>query len=94
MDFEYDAQKSEANLKKHGISFDEARRLWLVPGVEVQGRTMDELRFLRVGKLEGKFCSCIYTLRGGKIRLISGRRSRKEEEELYEERIKEENQSQ
>lgn len=90
MDFEYDPSKSQANREKHGVSLEEAKKIWGVPGVEVKAATIDEPRYLRVGKLEGKFYSCIYTVRGTKIRLISARRSRKEEEKIYEERIKDE----
>lgn len=44
MKFEFDPQKSENNFKKHGISLDEAKELWLVPAVDIQARTVDEQR--------------------------------------------------
>jgi len=28
MDFEFDKNKSESNKKKHGINFDDAKKLW------------------------------------------------------------------
>ena len=91
MEFEYDPPKSEANRKKHGISLEDAAQLWEVTGVEIQARTEDELRFLRIGKIEGKFYSCIFTTRkAGAIRLISARRSRAEEENIYKENIEHE----
>ena len=88
--FEYDSKKSEANREKHRIGLGEAKELWLAIGVEVKARTVDEPRFLRIGKLKGKLYSCVYTVRGNAIRLISVRRSRDDEAELYEKRIQNE----
>jgi hypothetical protein len=45
---------------------------------------MDEPRSLIVGKICGKHWSAVITLRGESIRIISVRRSRKEEVSLYE----------
>ncbi|HEX9699977.1 MAG TPA: BrnT family toxin [Acidobacteriota bacterium] len=85
MEFEFDPAKSNANLRKHGISFDDALALWRDPHlVEVPARTEDEPRFLVVGKLADKHWSAIITYRSDKIRLISVRRSREEEVEIYE----------
>jgi len=85
MEFEYDSKKSEANLTKHGISFLDAQRLWEDPDLlEIPARTADEPRFLIIGKLEGKHWSAVITPRDGKVRIISVRRSRKEEVVLYE----------
>lgn len=88
MKFTYDDKKSIINQSKHGISLEEAKKLWLVPSMEIEARTIDEPRFMIIGKLNGKFYSCIYTVRGEVIRLISARRSRKIEEEIYYEHIK------
>ena len=87
MKFAYDKNKSITNKAKHGISLEEAKELWLVPTVEVDARTMGEPRFMIISKINGKFYSCIYTLRDEAIRLISARRSRKDEEEIYHEII-------
>jgi uncharacterized protein len=85
MDFEFDPQKSEANKKKHGIDFTEARALWDDPdAIEIPVRTSDEPRFLAIGKISGKHWSGVITYRSGKIRIISVRRSRKEEVDIYE----------
>ena len=85
IEFEFDRSKSEANRKKHGIDFVEAQLLWEDPDlIEIPARTEDEFRYLVVGKIQGKHWSGIVTYRGGKIRIISVRRSRKEEIEIYE----------
>lgn len=85
MSFEYDPQKSAANLEKHGIDFDQAQMLWGDPDLlEVPAKTVDEPRWLVVGKIDGKHWSAVITFRRDNIRLISVRRSRQEEIELYE----------
>ncbi|MBI1953717.1 MAG: BrnT family toxin [Candidatus Omnitrophica bacterium] len=87
MEFEYFSEKSAANLKKHGLSLDQARRLWEVPSVVVKARTVGEARFMIIGRLGGRWFSCIYTMRGETIRLISTRRSHRKEVRLYHEII-------
>lgn len=85
MEFEFDARKSRSNQKKHGIDFKEAQRLWDDPDlIVVPARTTDEPRFLVVGKIEDLHWSAIVTYRGERLRVISVRRSRREEIELYE----------
>ena len=85
LEFEFDDHKSKRNLKKHGIDFIEAQRLWEDSGfIEVPARTEDEPRFLVIGRFEGTCWSGIITYREKKIRIISVRRSRKEEIEIYE----------
>lgn len=88
MKFEFDPNKSALNKKKHGIALGEAKALWSCLSVELKAKTVDEPRFMIIGQLGGKFYSCIYTTRGDVIRLISARRSRKSEEEIYHEYFK------
>lgn len=84
-EFEFDDAKSFANLEKHGIDFNAAKNLWKDPYLlEVQAKSMDEERFLIVGRIDEKHWSAIVTYRGRRVRLISVRRSRKKEVELYE----------
>jgi uncharacterized protein len=85
MEFEYDPNKSEKNKGKHGIDFVEAQLLWEDPDIiEIPANTIDEPRFLVIGSIGKKNWSGIITYREEKIRIISVRRSRKEEEEIYE----------
>jgi uncharacterized DUF497 family protein len=85
MEFEFDSRKSEINKKKHGIDFIEAQMLWDDPDrIEIPARTIDEPRLLVVGKITDEYWSGIITYRGGNIRIISVRRSRVEEVEIYE----------
>lgn len=83
--FEFDQAKSEANLLKHGISFEEAQALWNDPRLlEIPAKTTDEPRYLIIGLIERKHWSAVVTYRETRIRLISVRRSRNEEVEVYE----------
>ena len=85
MEFEFDEQKSGANKSKHGLDFVEAQELRHdAHALEIPARTEDEPRSMVIGKIGEQHWSAIITQRGEKIRLISVRRSRKEEWELYE----------
>ncbi|MDI6794421.1 MAG: BrnT family toxin, partial [bacterium] len=44
-----------------------------------------------IGKIKSDLYSCIFTIRGEKIRIISCRRSRKNERSIYHEKIGEDN---
>ena len=85
MGFEFDTTKSDVNKQKHGINFYEAQSLWDDPDfIEIPLQTSDEPRYLVIGKIAEKHWSSIITYRGEKIRIISVRRSRIEEIEIYE----------
>jgi len=85
MGFEFDPRKSDANKEKHGIDFIKAQLLWNDPDlIEIPAKTVDEARFLVIGKIGDKCWSGIVTYRQDNIRLISVRRSTKREVELYE----------
>jgi uncharacterized DUF497 family protein len=85
LEFEFDSDKSAANLAKHGIDFAEAQVLWQDPMyVEVPARTTDEPRWLVIGQINGKHWSAVVTYRQQRIRIISVRRSRDEEVAIYE----------
>ena len=83
--FEFDDSKSQANLLKHGISFNDAQRLWDDPSLlEITAKTEDEPRYLIIGLIDEKCWSAVITYRDKNIRLISVRRSRTEEVAFYE----------
>ena len=85
MGFEFDIRKSSANKIKHGIDFNQAQALWDDPNyIEVPAKTADEARFLVIGKISGAYWSAVVTHREDSIRIISVRRSRKEEVAIYE----------
>lgn len=85
MEFEFDPHKSAVNREKHGIDFTAAQRLWQdVMYAEVPARTVDEVRWLVIGQIDGKHWSAVVTYRQQRIRIISVRRSRDEEVSIYE----------
>ena len=84
MEFEFDKQKNRSNKEKHGIDFVEAQTLWLdISRVEIPARTKDEPRTLVIGTINKKRWTAVVTYRGIKIRILSARRSRPEEEQMY-----------
>ena len=85
MEFEFDLQKSDSNQHKHGIDFSTAQLLWADPNrIQIPAKETDEPRFMVIGMIEQKHWSAIITYRDEKIRIISIRRSRDEEIEIYE----------
>jgi uncharacterized DUF497 family protein len=85
MGFEFDPDKSAENKRKHGVDFEEAQALWTDPDLlEVPARVTDEPRWVVIGRLLDKHWSAVITRRGDNVRIISVRRSRDEEVEVYE----------
>ena len=83
--FEFDPEKSVANLEKHGIDFVQAQAIWEdADYIEIPFKTDDEMRYIVIGMIEEKVWSGIITYRGESVRIISVRRSRKEEIAIYE----------
>ena len=89
MEFEWDAPKVEANIQKHGVSFDEAASVFL-DQLAVSGQdpdhSVDETRYITFGMSSlGRLLSVSHTHRPGGIRIISARRVTRLERKLYEE---------
>ncbi len=85
MKFEWDPAKSESNRKKHAIDFQTAKGLWQDKlRIEIYSLHPVENRGIVIGHLHGKLWTAVYTMRGDAIRIISVRRSRGKEVELYE----------
>lgn len=85
MKYEYDCNKSLSNKQKHGIDFEDAKLLWNDDRmVEILTSYEDEERFINIGKISSKFYTVVLTIREDKIRIISARRARKKEIEIYE----------
>lgn len=83
-DFEWDNNKNESNKKKHGLSFEQGSRVFDDPNrlqkINVRGT---ERRYLTIGKAFKVIMTVIYTVRNLAFRIISVRRSRKDEREAY-----------
>jgi len=88
MEFEWDPEKAEANLAKHGISFEEATSVWndyfYVDFFDVE-HSADESRFLIVGESSaGRYLIISYTERTNTTRIISARELTPKERRDYE----------
>lgn len=81
-------QKSIANQEKHGIDFETAKRLWSDENrVEIHASHPVEDRWILIAKKDKKLWTAIYTFRGNAIRIISVRRSREKEVDLYDGKV-------
>lgn len=84
-DFEFDEAKSQVNLEKHGMDFEQAQALWLDPYLrEDPARSTTEPRWMVIGMLDGRHWTAFITYRGEWVRIISVRRSRPDEVARYE----------
>jgi len=84
MGFEYDPEKSAENKRKHRVDFEEAQALWSDSALlEIPARVSDEPRWVVIGRLAEKHWSAVITRRNENV-IISVRRSRDEEVEIYE----------
>jgi hypothetical protein len=83
--FEWDPDKSRISQEKHGGDFAQARVLWEdALRVEIPARTVDEPRWLIIGRIDGRHWSAVVTYREERVRIISVHRSRGEEVAIYE----------
>lgn len=87
MEIEWDAAKAAANLKKHGVSFEEGASALLDPRALAQedGGAAGESRWVLIGmSANARLLTIVYTLRAeNRIRLISARKSTRKEAAFY-----------
>lgn len=87
--FEWDEEKSNANQRKHGVTFEEASLVFLDPKrIEFYdaSHSMQEQRYITLGNTSRSSVLLIVvssTNRGDRTRIISARRASKLEEGLY-----------
>ena len=87
--FEWDEDKNALNIKKHGISFEEATEIFDDPlfweRYDRQHSSLDETRFIGIGKINGfTVVSSCYIDRNGRTRIINARIATSMEEKDYE----------
>ena len=87
--FEWDANKAELNLRKHGVTFEEATTVFDDPmfiTVVDNEHSIDEERYITIGRSEqGRVLMIAHTDRGGRIRIISVRKATRNEEQFHAE---------
>ena len=85
--FEYDPAKSAANLRKHGIDFEDAQAEWDDPeAIDVHVAREGEERWMVIGRAHAALWSVVVTYRGEDgetVRIISARRAAKREADFY-----------
>lgn len=90
LSFEWDPSKEKINLKKHGISFEEATTVFNDPfslTIPDPIHSFEEERFITIGKsMLGKTIVVIHVDRGNNIRVISARKANHQEIKNYEEK--------
>lgn len=85
MKFQWDDAKSKANKDKHDIDFETAKALCLDEHrIEIDVPHLVEERGIIIAELHGKLWTAIYTMRSDAVRIISVRRARRKEAELYD----------
>jgi uncharacterized DUF497 family protein len=86
--FEWDAKKAASNLRKHGVSFEEAASVFsdiLATVYEDPDHSVREKRFLTIGtSRQGRLLHISFADRGELIRIINARKLTRKEREFYE----------
>lgn len=88
-EFEWDDEKAEANLVKHGIAFELAAKVFGDPDrldVGDERFAYGEERRNAVGAADGLVLTVSYTMRGEICRIISARRASRKERDVYGDR--------
>jgi uncharacterized protein len=90
MKIEFDSRQAASNLKKHGVTFDEAATCLLDPQalVHEDSDAEGESRWALLSmSYQARLLVVIYTVRGESIRLISARKPTVKEVNCYAGRI-------
>lgn len=83
-DFEWDDEKSISNWRKHRVTFEEARRVFLDERrIEILDDDRDEERWLAIGLVVTTCLAVVFTERNQRTRIISARKADKNEQADY-----------
>lgn len=89
MEFQWNPQKAAANVRKHGVTFDEAATVFLdelaISGADPD-HSVGESRYITFGASSlGRLLAVSHTHRSGAVRIINARRVTRAERKIYEE---------
>lgn len=89
VEFEWDSNKAQENIRVYGIDFADAVGVFDNPYLPWEDPDAEgEKRFVAMGlDVLGRLLLVVYTYRPGKIRLISARRATKKERKEYAQRV-------
>lgn len=84
--FEWDANKAQNNVEKHGVTFEEAAEVFFDPFYQGGNASIDdEQRDFIIGySLAQRLLLVVYTERSDRSRIISARLATRSERKLYE----------
>lgn len=87
VEFEWDESKARSNVKKHGVTFEEAAEAFFDPFYQEGDASIDEEQrdFIIGYSLSQRLLLVVYTERGERMRIISARPATRHERKLYEE---------
>jgi uncharacterized DUF497 family protein len=85
MYFEWDEQKNQINIRKHGLDFADAPTVFAGATFTFEDDRFDyrEDRFITLGMLAGEVVVIAHTEQGDNVRIISMRKATKYEQKLY-----------
>jgi len=87
MEFEWDPNKSQTNMKKHGVAFETVTQVFTGFHMTKEDTRQDygELRFCTMGTMDydGRVVIVAYTRRNHKIRIISARKANSREQKIF-----------
>jgi len=89
LEFEWDEDKAVRNLRKHKISFEEAKTVFADPftiTIDDPKHSVKERRFIDIGMSAGGNILVVSYTERNKVRLISSRKATKSERKMYEEK--------
>lgn len=89
--YEWDPEKEQSNIAKHGVSFAFAERIFEGPVVTVEDVRFDygEVRSISIGRVDGLVVlTVVHTDRDGRTRIISARPASRKERMRYERAIR------
>ena len=86
--FEWDESERQANLAKHHIDFQDAKRVFDGPVFERMESRHGEERIFAIGLMEDIEIVVVYVMRGKRRRIISARRAHRDERQDYANHLK------
>lgn len=89
MKLDWDENKNEINISKHGIDFNDLTEVYNNPMIVIKDERMDygEDRFIGIAKMKSIEIVLVWTLRNNTIRIISARQANKKERKLYNDKF-------
>ncbi|WP_373418498.1 BrnT family toxin [Roseinatronobacter sp. S2] len=81
--YEWDETKRLKTLEKHGIDFLEVIEIFEGPHLVIPARSDSETRFAAIADWDGVMVAVFFTLRGQTTRIITARRARTNERNIY-----------